>query len=37
MGVPSKELMQRRLRSGCRTSERMRLQIEIEKGIMMSE
>ena len=36
-GVRSKELVQRRLRSGCRISERMRLEAGIEKGMMMSE
>ena len=36
MGVRCKELVQRRQRSGCRTSERMRLEGEIGKDMMMS-
>ena len=36
MGVRSKELVQHRLWSGCRT-ERMRLEAEIEKDIVISE
>ena len=33
----SKEPVQRKLRSGCRISERRRLEAEIEKDMMMSE
>jgi len=35
--VRSKELVQHRLWSGCGTSERMRLEAEIEKDMTMSE
>ena len=35
--VRYKKLVQHRLRSGCRTAERMRLDAEIEKDIMTSE
>src|SRR6218665_2339934 len=37
LGVRSKELVQRRQRSGCRTSRRMKLEDEIQRDIMMSE
>ena len=37
LGVRSKELVQHRLRSGCRISEWMTLEAGIEKGMMMSE
>ena len=36
LGVRSKELVQNRLWSGCRTSERMRLEGETRKDMMMS-
>jgi len=35
--VRSKELVQRRLRSGCRTSDKIRLEPKIDKGKIMSE
>ena len=37
LGVSSKDLVQLRVKSGCRTSERMTLEAKIDTDMMMSE